>query len=156
MRQLQINKLYTKLKPEELAALAFEESIRGNEDEFDLILGSVKHKDYTGPDIIYLKRLEGLRQFSMFYGIFFWKRLCQIATAPTLANDNVKVDEQWFIDDFTSMNAAFESTCQQLGVDASIVRKFVECGNYRSLTDGKVKENLVSQYVEFFKKIIIF
>lgn len=153
MREQQVNKLYSKLTPHEQAALAFEASIQLNGKEVDLILSGVERRDYTAPHIEYIARTQGLIQFSLTYGLLFWKRLCQIATVTILASDNIAVDEQYLVDDFTSMNSAFEEVCKQLGVDVSIIRKFAECGCYKPLTDGNINSELLQQYIDCFKKI---
>lgn len=150
MRAQQVNKLYSKLTPHEQAALAFEAAAQSKGDEFNLIDNSVEQRTYDAPHIDYQTRMEGLLHFSLSYGIFFWKRLCQIGSAPALEDDGVNIDVQPIMDDFASMNVAFENICDKLKVDPSVVRKFAECGSYQPLSDAEVKDHLVEQYTDLF------
>lgn len=153
MRAQQVNKLYSKLTPHEQAALAFEAAAQTKGEECDLIINSVEQRTYDAPHIDYQTRMQGLMQFSLSYGIFFWKRLCQIGSAPALEADGVHVDVQPIMDDFASMNVAFENICDKLKVDPVVVRKFAECGCYQPLSDAEVKDHLVEKYTDLFTKI---
>ena len=53
MKQQQVNKLYSKLTPQEQSALLFEAAIRKDENEVDLILDYVEMRTYSIPHLNY-------------------------------------------------------------------------------------------------------
>lgn len=62
MKATQIDKLYSKLKPEELAGLAFEANVRRDDDEYAAILSGVDKRTYVCLNQQFSLRLNDYRE----------------------------------------------------------------------------------------------
>jgi len=155
MKQQQVNKLYSKLTPNEQAALLFEAAIRIDENEVDLILDSVETRTYSAPHIDYQQRMTGLINLSGCYGIMYWKTLCQLSAllALSLNDDSYDKTARLFINKISSMDAALEVVCKELNVDISAIKKFAECNDYHPNFESDMENQFVEQYTELFSQI---
>ena len=155
MKQQQIDKLYSKLTPNEQAALLFEAAIRKDENEVDLVLNSVERRTYSTPHIDYQQRMTGLISLSGCYGIAYWKTLCQLSslTALSISDESYDKDVRLFVNKISSMDAALQIVCKELNVDVSLVKTFAECNDYHPKFDNVIENQFVEQYTELFLKI---
>ena len=156
MKSHNLNKIYSKLTPQEQAALVFEAAIRKDEKEADLILDSVKMRTYSMPNLDYQQRITGLNCLSGAYGIAYWKALCQLSLVVSVYHDDdVSINEsaQRYVNKLCSMDAAIEVVCKELKIDLSTIKKFAECDDYHPNFDGNIDIKLVEQYTELFLQI---
>ncbi len=154
MKQQQVNKLYSKLTPQEQSALLFEAAIRKDENEVDLILDYVEMRTYSIPHLNYQQRMTGLINLSGCYGIAYWKTLCQLSVLIALSLDDKSFDEtaRLFIKKISSMDVALEAVCKELKIDVSSIKQFSECNDYHPNFDVDIKNQFIDQYTEIFSK----
>ena len=156
MKQQQINKLYSKLTPNEQANLAFEAAMRKDEKDVDLILNSVERCTYITMHKEYQVRSYGLVQLSGIYGIFYWKTLCQLGTLIGLyvnsKDDKYTRATQQYINEIYSMNVALDAVCKELKIAPDVIKNFAECETTQPNFDGQPNDKLIEQYTELFSK----
>lgn len=153
MKQLQINKLYSKLTPHEQANLAFEAAMRQDERDVDLILNAVEQKTYVTGHADYHTRNFGLIQLSGIFGIAYWKTFLKLSNV-TICKTGEAFDKvaQRHINEFISLNTALNNVCKALKVDPEAIRKYAECQGVYPDFKGTVDDSFVENYTELFTK----
>ena len=64
-----IQNIYSKMKPEELALISFKAISTQDSDLMDAIEATIEHKTYVGRDINYSKNLHNRVDFSVWFGL---------------------------------------------------------------------------------------
>ena len=128
-------KLYTKMTPDELAALAFEALQDGDNVEFEIIAGSVDKRTANG--WYYKRRLMGLTNLGMMFGGIYWK------------NRYLGSDEN-----VASMETALKDVCSQVKVSVQAIRRLAFCDREQLLDDDFIKPSLLTYYTKLFADIV--
>jgi hypothetical protein len=149
MKVGQVNKLYTKLTPHELAALAFEASVKNDIADMNSIVSAVARHEYRMLDHEYMRRANGFVYLAWFYRGEYWKNLAT-GYAICLTDSSDKLADQ-FAAKLAAMDEALDQTCKQLNVDTQAVRKIAEClEEIEPIPQGENHVELVKAYAEQF------
>jgi len=135
VKPAQTKKLYTKMTPNELAALAFEALQDGDNAEFEIIAGSVDKRTENG--WYYRRRLMGLTNLGLMFGGIYWK-------SRALGYD----------ESVASMETALKDVCGQVKVSAQAIRRLAFCDREQLLDDDFIKPSLLTFYTKLFADIV--
>ena len=153
MKTSQINKLYSKLTPRELAVLAFEASVNDDIANMKIIMSAVAKHEYRMPDIEYMHRSNGLVLLSWFYRGEYWKNLAMgfsICFAGLPGKQNDKLADRYAAK-LAAMDEALNQVCNQLNVDVQAIKKTAEClEDMEPIPQGENHAELVKLYAEQF------
>jgi hypothetical protein len=157
MNPAQVEKLYTKLTPEELAALAFEANMRGDNDEFETILASVGRRAYICLDQRFNRLTNAYLDLGMFYGMVYWKHRTYMEFASNLhkeqPNDGNRTLLFYYLDNVMAMDVALQEVCAQVNIDCMAVKKLAGCDDEYS-PEKCGNEGLVREYVGLFLGVV--
>jgi hypothetical protein len=128
-------KLYTKMTPDELAALAFEALQDGDNVEFEIIAGSVDKRTANG--WYYKRRLMGLTNLGMMFGGIYWK------------NRYLGSDEN-----VASMETALKDVCSQVKVSVQAIRRLAFCDREQLFDAESINQELLEQYKKLLSDIV--
>jgi hypothetical protein len=149
----QVEKLYQKLTPEELAGLAFEANVRGNKAEFETICTSVGNRKYLCLDQRFSRLTTAYINLGVFYGMTYWKNRTYLAYAETLyttqGDEKSQVLLFHLLDSAVAMDIALQKVCASHGIDIMTVKKLALCDTeYAFDQSGETK--LLDEYLELF------
>jgi len=151
MKRQQVNKLYNKLSPKELANLAFIASQKPDKREMNLIINSVERRNYTAPHVEYHERINGLIQLSGIFGTTYWKLFSLISTCNlSKTGDALDGIAQKHINEFIALNIALNNVCQILNIDNEIIRIYAQCRGIEPDFKGIADDTLIIEYTESF------
>jgi hypothetical protein len=157
MNLAQVEKLYTKLSPDELAALAFAANVRGDHDEFETILASVGRRTYSCLDQRFSRLTNAYLDLALFYGMTYWKNRTFLAYAETLSavkgDDKSKALLSHLLDNAIAMDVALQEVCAKVNIDYMAVKKLAICVDEYS-PEKCADSELVQDYVALFNKFI--
>jgi hypothetical protein len=148
----QVDKLYQKLTPEELARLAFDASVRGDDDEYSAILSNVGKRTYVCLNQEFSLRLNEYIGLAMFYGMVYWKHRTYMAYAEAAAKGDDKPKDLIFdlLDKVIAMDIALQEVCTKANIDHMAVKKLAGCDD--EYTHDKCdNEALVKEYIGLFE-----
>jgi hypothetical protein len=150
MKVQQVNKLYTKLTPHELAALAFEALSRLDTDEIEIIADSIPREKYLCVHTDYRTRSAGLQNLVRIYGIEYWKnRALMMALHASVNPDGYEGLGVRFAAKLASMNSALIDVCQFFKVDIEAVKVQAQCKGEPTFNEYAESE-LIEKYTELF------
>ncbi len=150
IRPERVRKAYEALKPEQLAALAFQSVMKQNAIEFDRVRDAVPRRTYNAMDYDYRMRFASLFDFADYWTIQRQRHVIDILTLTIKLHKLTRelVSAKQGADDFTdlseqldvlveqihrqdtllaAMDAAMEAVCKELGIDADLIRGFAGC-----------------------------
>ncbi|MEQ1484522.1 hypothetical protein [Methyloglobulus sp.] len=152
-----VDKLYSKLSPEELAGLAFEATVRGDKAEHDAILASVGKRTYVCLDQRFCGLLTAYCDLGMFYGVSYWKNRAHMAYAETLheatGDDKSKALRDHLLDSAIAMDVALQAVCAKMNIDVLAVKTVALCVDEASFSESD-KSELVKEYTDLFAGFI--
>jgi hypothetical protein len=151
MKLRQVNKLYSKLTPQEQAALVFEAIARGDYEEADAITAAVPTQTLQIYHYDFRRRSCGLNNLALFYGMAYWRAQTHIMFHTRVYN--TKAAEQSAIH-LASMEAALIEICKRLNVDIEAIKKRALCTGDATELIGFTKPELVEEYTEAFMKLV--
>jgi hypothetical protein len=155
MKAAQVNKLYSRLTPQEQAALVFEAVSRHDESSVDAILEHVERKTYECVHADYMRRIHGLLCLSGYYGGEYWKNRALLLYAcikfETGENETEAAAMKLYAK-IVAMEHALAKTCAHLKVDLAAFKKMAGCQPEDDFSDDlvEVDAELVKQYSEAF------
>lgn len=151
MKRQQVNKLYSKLAPQEQANLAFEAAIRNDERDLSLIMNAIEQKTYVTGHADYHIRNHGLIQLSGMFGIAYWKTFFKLSTAR-LDKTGQAFDKiaQQHIDEFIAINTALNNVCEVLKINPEVIRKYAECHAINPDFKGTEDNKFIEKYTDLF------
>lgn len=129
-----VTKAYANMKPEELAAIAFQFLADTNEKELDSVRGAVPWKSYKALDYDFRTRYDNLFHMASFFAIEYWKSQAMLLAAIAQAKENI-ADNDFEASDkaldavasyrirLVSLSRAGEIVCQELGIDPATLWK---------------------------------
>jgi hypothetical protein len=152
-----IHNLYQKLLPEELAGLAFEASMRKDNDEYDAILASVDKQPYICLNQRFVKHNNGLMDLALFYGMTYWRTRTYLMSADSLQNaqGNTLTENliNHFVDSLRAMDVALQWICAEHGIDVISVKKLSFCDS-EYIFEKSEESGLVAEYIDIFNRLI--
>jgi len=155
MKRPELQRVYSKLTPQEQAALVFEASTRQDKSEADVILNCVSIKNYSMPDLDYQQRMQGLSNLSGVYGMVFWKALFLLSSFKWTQFDNDFLPEtiKQHIKRFNSIEVAIEAICKQMNIKVSTLKEIAECDTLNPDFGDEIDSQYVRQYNQLFASI---
>lgn len=157
MKAGQVNKLYSKLTPLELATLAFEANANGDNQGFEAINSALPLLSYTAPHYDYRRRTYGLVCLAFYYrGEYYqalFKKVLGMSTHDTKQNLEYSAK-------LAAMDAALNQVCEQINVDVETVKKTACCCadsliiDHCSIQDEVKHNELVKEYLDVFIQIV--
>ena len=155
MKLNQVDKLYGKLTPHELAALSLQASARQDRVDFDAIIESVPRLSYHGLHFDYSQRLHGLYSLAGKYGTLYWKNrtLMMLALHASDEPDGYEGYAIRFAAKMASMNAALIDACQIVKADIIAMKTMAECKDEPTF-DKYAEAGLIEQYADLFVKVV--
>jgi hypothetical protein len=168
MKKKQVNELYKKMKPKELARLAIDAVGRGDEKELDIINDSVEIRTYDCPHKDYQFFLNGFESLCLYYCKEYWRMNAIILGLRFLPKPYTnKIDEVISQDDIDeaiggtykqldALELALIEVCQQNQVSIETVKKMTDTNILPSRPMDIVKpdEKLVKHYKEFLSNCL--
>ncbi|MEQ1738404.1 MAG: hypothetical protein ABL884_00715 [Methyloglobulus sp.] len=153
----QINKLYPKLDNGQLAALAFDALMRGDDNGRMAIVSSVDRRYYHCINQGFTKSYNGYIDLGLFYGTVYWKaRACMAVMDGKFKESGNEADQQAalvFVDRVLAMETALMDVCAKANIDVLAVKKLALCEDEYS-PDKCNNEELVGEYVGLFMGIV--
>lgn len=153
----QINKLYPKLDNGQLAALAFDALMRGDDNERMAIVSSVDRRYYHCINQGFTKSYNGYIDLGLFYGMVYWKARCCMAVMgdkfKESGNETDQNIEFKYLDRVLAMETALRDVCAKANIDVLAVKKLALCEDEYS-PDKCKSEELVGEYVGLFMGIV--
>lgn len=153
----QIDKLYSKLRPEELAGLAFEANVRGDDDEYAEILSGVGKRTYVCLNQEFSLRLNNYNSLGMFYGATYWKNLAYMEFVGNLQkekqSDRHDQLHSHFLDNLLAMDVALQAVCEKAKIDVMVVKKLAGCDD-EYIPNKCNNEGLVNGYVGLLMRFV--
>lgn len=142
--KLDVEDLYERLSPRELAAMAFHYcAVPGHtERELEQIENAVPRRDYRGPDIAYKSAFTAFSSFATVWALSHWQHRHRHAAVMgwLLAVRNKKgdarivqqaVDMLWEVEgQLLAMDHALEDLCEAHGIDPADVRRIASTEPY--------------------------
>lgn len=152
-----VDKLYHKLSPKELAALAFEANVRGDDAEHDAILASVGKRTYICLDQRFSSLLNSYGDLGVFYGMTYWKNRSYMAYAETqhaaTGDDKASALRDHLLDSAIAMDVALQAVCAKMNIDVLAVKTVALCVDEASFSESD-KSELVKEYTDLFAGFI--
>jgi hypothetical protein len=162
IRADRVTEAYAGMKPQELAAIAFQFLADTNEKEMTSVFRAVPWGTYRAPDYDFRRRYDHLFNMASFWAIEYWKN--QAMLLACIAESTKSVDEDDFEASDNSLDAATnyrvrlvsliqagETVCAELGVDPGVLWKFA--GGERLPMDGVASPGWLADYTEFLTAI---
>jgi hypothetical protein len=134
IRADRVTKAYANMKPEELAAIAFQFLADTNEKELDSVRRAVPWKSYKALDYDFRTRYDSLFNMASYFAIEFWKGQAMLLAAIAQARESIG-DKDFEASDkaldavasyrirLVSLSRAGEIVCQELGIDPATLWK---------------------------------
>lgn len=164
MKPAQVNKLYSKLTPEQQAALVIEYAAKKDFDTVDEIISHVERKTYSDYHADYMRRSHGLLLLAGNYGIEYWKNRalmlyalwCMKGKESKVAAEFEETIDKYF-DKATALESALIEICQRLGIDMLAIKEIAGVSQKDILTKAGRAEDaeLVKQYIDEFTSLIL-
>ena len=160
MKPRNINKLYSKLTPQEQAALVIEAASRLDESDIDAILEHVERKTYLSAHADYTRRICALQTLIGQYGIEYWKNRALMLLAVTYAEDGregAETTAMQFLATVVALESAIVQVCNHFKVDVAAIKKMAGCpGNDAKPSElPLVDAALVKRYIDLFTSLAI-
>ncbi len=157
MKPEQVNKLYSKLTPQEQAALCFEAAIRLDEAEIKVIVNCVEKHTYQIPHSDYRQRATGLYMLALYYGTQYWRNRAFMMTALNLSSDDEGKEygdiAVRFASKLGSMDKALIDVCGRVKVDIKAIKTLADCKDELAFSEY-VEAELVEQYTKLFMQAV--
>lgn len=155
MNANQVNKLYTKLTPQEQAGLVFEAAVNRDESQVDAILNRVERKTYIAVHADYARRIHELMTLVGQYGIEYWKNRTLMLLACEQAEKGVLGAEEnanKFFTKTVALEIAMINVCKSYKVDVAAIKNMASCPVHEAedFDFPEVDAQLVQQYTELF------
>lgn len=155
-----IAKAYEAMKPEQLAAIAFQNVMKQDAVEFDRVQGAVRRKTYDAMDYDYRTRFASLFDFADYWTIQRQRHVIDLLSLNIRQHQLSRklaalkhgtdefmaefVDLSERLDDLVeqshrqesmlaAMDKAMETVCRELGIDAALIHQFA---GFKPLPDG--------------------
>ena len=152
-----VDKLYSKLTPEELAGLAFEANVRGDDAEHEAILASVGNRTTICRDQRFSLTLNAYIDLGMFYGMTYWKNRAYLTYAEPLhaatGDNKAKALRDHLLDSVIAMDVALHAICAKVNIDVLAVKKMALCVDEASFSESD-KPEIVKEYYGLFTGFI--
>jgi hypothetical protein len=129
-----VTKAYANMKPEELAAIAFQFLADTNEKELDSVRGAVPWKSYKALDYDFRTRYDNLFHMASFFALEYWKSTAMWFAAMAQSAESLRqnnADNSGLALDaaasyrvrLVSLAQAMETVCEELGIEPASVWK---------------------------------
>jgi hypothetical protein len=165
IRTDRVTKAYAGMKPNELAAIAFEHFANADLNEFGFVEKAVPLKSYRIQDWEYMKAFDGLFNMASYWAIQFWKETAlRYIVLGTAGVDIIDQDfsaaealhkladqrQRWL----ATLAAAMETVCSEMGVDAMVVWRFSDAAPLRDdIMAEEPYANALPELTEAFRNI---
>lgn len=159
MKPDKVNKLYSKLTPQEQAALVIEAASRQDESTVDAVLEHVERKHYLTAHADYTQQINALQWLICIYGTEYWKNRALMLMACTQVDEGNQEAEE-AVNRFFAKTIALEhaliDACRRFKVDIAAIKAMASC--VPNEAEGhplpKADARLVEQYREIFDSLM--
>lgn len=159
MKPAQVNKLYSKLTPQEQATLCFEALTRQDRSTVDAIIEQVERKNYISLDWDFRERSYCLQALTGQYGIEYWKnRALRLAACEYISQgyQQAEAPALRFLAKSVALESALVKVCNRLKVDVAAIKTMAGCLDdiVRPEESAEVDNELVKQYVDALAEVV--
>lgn len=159
IRADRITRAYAAMRPEELAAIAFQFLASANEPELDAVCEAVPMEKYMGLDAEYRNRFDGLFNMAAYWAIEFWKAmalsLAATMTGASAARPEAPPDLAYGVR-ASSLLAALTLVCAEVGIEPAHVHSVAGFVQAPATGDGLPEPDVacVAELVEALRAVL--
>jgi hypothetical protein len=152
-----LERIYRNLTNKQLAVLAFNHVLRGDEVEVEKIASAAPRKSYSCPDAEYTSTLDTFFQIAQIWSVDYWKARCLVFETiyhwQAAVQRNAKGDAKAFLEviknnegQVLALFQAMKNVCEEHGLSFESIRGFSEADPYDPLFDGVPNVEAQAEY----------